>query len=686
MMDIILRNFNPARISMSIRRTLSGLAALSLSCAAAAGGPAYGAFGIDLDARATAVEPGDDFWTYTNGSWSQRTPIGASIDAAGVGIDMRARVDADVRTIVEGMAARPAQTLAGRQIGALYTSWMDEAAIEARGTAVLQPFLERIDQAGDVAQLQDLFASAGYASPLVVETDIDPNDAHKRILAIGQGTLGMPRDYYLKQGAEYDGVRQAYRHHVEQLLRLAGRADAGTRADAIVALETAMATAHWSAAASRDLARMTDIKPRARLDAAFPGFDWTRLLAPYATTADQDVVVHQNSAVVALGGLLTATPLQTWKAYLAYRFVADHADYLPRAIADASFDFHGKTLGGMRARPERWKRGVQLVNATLGDAVGHLYLERHYPPAARTQMQELVDNLRAAYRERIAAAAWMDAPTRRAALDKLAALKAVIGGPATAIDTSALRIERDDLLGNVVRAAAFDRERDAASLGRPVDSAAWVTLPQTMNAFYDQTANAIVFPAAILQPPYFDPRADAAVNYGTIAVLIGHEMGHAFDDQGRQFGADGRRTEWWTPAAAAAFRQRADALSAQYESYRPLPDVHIDGALTIGENIADLSGVEAAYAAYEKYQARHGKAKVLAGYSGAQRFFLAFAQGKRTKVTDAALRQLLSFDPHSPPMFRVNGTLRNVDAWYRAFDVKPDAALYLAPAQRVHLW
>jgi putative endopeptidase len=685
---------------MRIRFTQRALAALSLAMAvsatAATATEVNEYFGLDLAAGDAQVKPGDDFWSHTNGGWARRTRIGASIDAAGVSVQMRENVSNNVRRIVEDMSRRPAHGTAGRQIGALYASWMDVTGVEARGVAALRPYLARIDAADSYAAVQALFGQAGFASPLTVEPDVDPGNPRRHILTIGQGELGLPRDYYLNDGEQYARVRAAYRGYVRRLRRLAGLGGAETGADvdpgtdagadAIIALETALAKVHWSAAESRDQSRTTNLETRAGLDAKYPGFDWARLLGTYALDPATPVLVQQDSAVMEIGGIAAATPLQVWKDYLAYRFVSGHAEFLPEAFAGARFELYGKTLSGLRSRPERWKRGVQLVETTLGDAVGRIYVERYYQPAASAQVRELVEDVRAAYRERIAASTWMDAPTRRAALVKLAALKARIGGPESYTDYASLAIDKDDLLGNVVRAAAFEQARAAARLRQSVDPSAWVMTPQTMNAYYDYHANAIFFPAAMLQAPFFDPRADAAVNYGTIGALIGHEMGHGFDDQGRQYGADGARANWWTPASAQAFERRAAALVAQYDAYQPLPDAHVSGKLTLGENIADLSGVEAAFGAYRKYQARHGKARVLAGLSGEQRFFLAFAQGRRNKVTDEALRQLLAIDSHAPPVFRVNGTLRNVDAWYRAFNVAPADAFYLPPAQRVRIW
>lgn len=654
--------------------------------AAPPGAPVYGSFGIDLGARAVAIRPGTDFWAHANGGWAAQVRIDARSESAGVSLDMRNKLEADVRRIVEDAAAHTGGDAARLRIGALYRSWMDEAGIEARGIAVLAPYLARIEAVDDAAALHTLFSTPGYASPLAIEVDADPANPRAHILAIGQGRLGMPRDYYLAEGASYDAVRGAYRDYVLAIQQLSGVADAAPRTDAIVALETAMARLQWSGAASRELARMNRGERRAALETLLPDFAWDALLAPYGLGPDTQVLVRQDSALLGLGRLLAATPLATWKDFLRYRFVADHAACLPRALAQADFAFRGRTLGGVQAPPERWRRGVQLVATTLDDALGRIYMERHYSPATERQLRELVDDVKAALRERIASAAWMDRPTRRRALAKLDALQALLGGPRHAEDGAALRIDDADLLGNLVRAEALAQRRAVAQLHAPLERGAWIVQPQQMNAFYDQHANAIVFPAAILQPPLFDPHADAAVNYGAIGVLIGHEMGHAFDDQGSQFGPDGRIENWWSEGATQAFHSRGAALVAQYAAYEALPGLRVDGSLTLGENMADLSGVEAAYAAYQRYQARHGKAPRIAGLSGEQRFFLAYAQGRRTIVQESALRQLMAVDTHAPPVFRVNGVLRNVDAWYRAFDVRPGDALYLTPARRIRIW
>jgi len=676
---------------MNLRRSLllTSVAALLVSAPALAqtGKPHYGSFGVDLTAQQTGVKPGDDFWTFANGGWATRTEIAADRTSAGPFVDLALAAETNVRTLLDDMAKNPAAYGAsGKQIGDFYASWMDEAGIEARGAAPLKPYLTRIAGVQDKGALQVLFASIGYATPVEVEISPSLADPTKYTAAVGQGGLGMPRDYFLNQGPKFDAARTAYRAYVQQIQELAGIPDAGAKADAIVALETAMAKVQWSPEQSRDIAKLNDPQTIAGLTAKAPEFDWALMLKTAGLESSPQILMTQNTALIALGKIFAATPLQTWKDYLAYRFVSDHATYLPKAFDQARFDFYSKTLSGVQVQRERWKRGVQLVNGALGEAVGKAYVAKYYPPEAEKQMAELIENLRDSYRERIEASTWMDEATRKAALVKLAAFEPRIGHPEKYIDYGALKVERGDLLGNVMRSGEFQHELALSRFPKPVDRSLWAMTPQTVNAYYNPLSNQITFPAAILQPPFFDPYADPAVNYGAIGAVIGHEMGHGFDDQGSMFGPTGKFENWWTPKAKADFGTRTAALAGQYDTYEPVPGTKINGRLTLGENIGDLGGIEAAYGAYQKYQAKHGKAKPVDGLTGDQRFFLAYAQAWRVKVREDAQRQQLLTDPHSPATARVNGIVRNVDAWYTAFNIKPGDNLYLAPEQRVHIW
>jgi putative endopeptidase len=673
-------------------RLAAGAAALAIAVPAvsqntAKPGPRYGSFGVDLTSQKAGVKPGDDFWTFANGGWDARTQIAADRASAGFGTQLSIEAEANVRGILDDMAKNPdAYGATGRQVGDFYASWMDQAGIEARGTAPLKPYLGRIAGVNSLQDLQVLFATVGYASP--IELGVIPDFANPtRYTAVtGQGGLGMPRDYYLLQGAKYDAFRTAYRAYVQRIQALAGVPNAAAKADAIFALETEMAKKQWSPAESRDLAKLNDPETLAGLEAKAPEFDWALLLKTAGVESSPTVLMTQNTAVSAMGKILVATPLQTWKDYLAYRFVSDHAQFLPKAFDDTRFDFYSKTLGGVQVQRDRWKRGVQLVNGALGEAVGKIYVAKYFPPAAEKQMAELIENLRSSYQQRIQASTWMDAATKKAALAKLAAFEPRIGHPVTYIDYSSLKVDRGDLLGNAMRSGEFQHQLELQRFPKPVDRTLWDMTPQTVNAYYNPLANQITFPAAILQPPFFDPNADPAVNYGAIGAIIGHEMGHGFDDQGSQFGPTGKFENWWTDDAKKAFGTRTAALSTQYDAYEPIPGTHIQGKLTLGENIGDLGGVEAAYGAFQKYQAEHGKAPVIGGLTGDQRFFLAYAQAWQTKLREDTQRSALLTDPHSPAMFRVNGIVRNVDAWYKAFNIQPGDKLYLPPEQRVHIW
>jgi len=672
-------------------RTGVAVGAAFLACAAQvstqSGQAKFGRFGIDLTAQKKDVKPGDDFWTYANGAWDARTEIAPDRSSAGVSVALVEGAEANVRDILDEMAKNPAQYGApGRQIGDFYASWMDVEGIEARGTEPLKPYLARIAAAKDRAALQTMFALPDYASPVNLGIMPSLSNPTQYTAVVAQGGLGMPRDNYLLPGEKYDGYRKAYRAYVERIQTLAGIPDASARADAIVALETAMAKDQWSPEESRNIAKLNDPETVDGLKTKAPDFDWALMLKTAGLSASPTVLMTQNTALVAMGKIFAATPVETWQAYLTYHFISDHAQYLPKAFDDARFDFFSKTLSGVQTQRERWKRGVQLVNGALGESVGAIYVAKHYPPSAEKQMAELIENLRAAYQQRITTSTWMDDATRKAALVKLAAFEPRVGHPERYIDYSSMKVERRDLLGNAMAAAEFQHQLQLQRLPKPVERSLWAMTPQTVNAYYNPLMNQITFPAAILQPPFFDPGADPAVNYGAVGAIIGHEMGHGFDDQGSQFGPTGKFENWWTDAAKTAFKQRTAALSAQYDAYEPVPGTHINGRLTLGENIGDLGGIEAAYAAFQRYQTQHGKAAAIDGVTSDQRFFLAYAQSWRSKAREGALRQQLITDPHSPAKYRTNGVVRNVDAWYAAFDVKPGEALYLPPDQRVHIW
>ena len=654
----------------------------------ASGKPQLGTWGVDLTGRDMTIKPGDDFWKHANGTWDKRTEIAPDRTSVGGFVTLADLSEKRVRAIVEdvaktgGKAGTPAQ-----QIGDMYASWMDEAAIEARGANVITPYLTRIEAISDKAGLLKLFASNDYFAPIGVGILPNPADPTRYIAGVAQSGLGMPnRDYYLKEDAKFVGFRTAYRKYMVDIQTLAGLADPAGRADRIMALETAIATAHWTPERSRDLMQSLNPMDRAKLATFAPQFDWNTTLATLGLGDLQTVVVQQTTAIEAAGKMLDTVPLSTWKEYLAYHFIRQNASSMPKAFDELNFNFFSKTLRDQPVQRDRWKRGVQLVSAGLGEAIGQVYVERHYPPESSAKMAELIGDLRASLQDRLKNNSWMDEPTRAQALTKLAAFDPMIGYPRKWIDYSSLSVKRDDFLGNTLRARKFQWDLQLSRLPNPVDKSLWSLTPQTVNAYYSPLTNQIVFPAAILQPPFFDPYADPAVNYGAIGAVIGHEMGHGFDDQGRRFDAEGKFRNWWSKDTAAKYQTRADALGKQYDQIEVLPGVKINGKLTMGENIGDLSGIETAYGAWRRYVAKHGEPKVVDGLTGDQRFFMAYAQVWRGKRREGAVREQALTDPHSAEFARVNGVVRNFDPWYKAFAVKPGDKMYLPPAQRVKIW
>ena len=651
----------------------------------AANQPRYGTFGVDLAARDTNVDPGDDFYRYANGSWLATTEIPADRTNWSLWTVLSEDIEQQLRAIVTDAAASsdPAQ----RKVGDFYAAWMDEAGIEARGTAPLQPYLQRISSIRNRDDLLATFATPGFQSPVGVGIIPDLANPTRYTAVAGQGGLGMPnRDYYLREGAEYDRYRAAYRDYIIQLHRLAGISDPEAKADRIIALERRIAEAHWTPERSRDIQAINNPMNRAQLNQLAPQFQWDTYLQRRGLGSVDSVIATQTTAITGIGQLLDQVPLDTWKEYLAFHFINSYANYLPHAFDEAKFNFFSRTLSGQQQQRDRWKRGLGLVNGALGEAVGRIYVERHFTAESRRQMDELIGNLRGAFAERLQNLQWMDEETRRQALAKLDAFEPRIGHPEVWIDYSNYQVNRGDLLGNMVRAAQFGWNLQLSRLPNPVDRRLWGMNPQIINASYNPLMNQLTFPAGILQPPFFDPNADPAVNYGAIGAVIGHEMGHGFDDQGRRFDPTGRVRDWWTEAAAQRFTERATRLGQQYAAYTPVPGLNVNGQLTMGENIGDLGGVEMAYAAYRRYVAQHGEPPVINGLTGDQRFFLSWAQVWRSKDREGFLRQRVLTDPHSPDEYRVNGVVRNVDAWYRAFNVTPDDALYLPPEQRVHIW
>src|SRR4051794_29678586 len=649
--------------------------------------PVYGDWGYNPAAMDSSVKAGDDFWAYVNGTWDKNTKIAADRASAGPFVTLSDAAEKDVRSIVESLANDPNRGHLGQQVGDYYATYMDEAAIESAGTAPLKPYIAEINGAKTRAQLLSLFVKPGFASPIDVSIIPDFKKPDQYSAISGQATLGMPsREYYLLDNDKMKAHRAAYRDYILTIQKLAGLPGGEAAADRIIALETALSKVQWPAAERRDIDKIYNPMTRAQLAKLAPQFDWNGTLAKAGLGSAKSVIVTEPSAVAGAGKVLASTPLSTWKEWLAFRFVSDHANLLPKAFDDARFAFYSKQLNGVEQQRERWKRGIRLVNGALGEGVGEIYVKTHYPPESEQQMKELIGNLEDAYRERITGNSWMDEPTRKAALEKLAAFEPRIGHPVKYIDYSTLKVVKGDALGNDLRATDFEWKLELKRFPKAVDRTLWEMTPQTINAYYNPLANQITFPAAILQPPFFDPNADPAANYGAIGAVIGHEMGHGFDDEGRKFDPKGALRDWWSPEAAKAYATRTDKLVAQYSGFSPYPGVNVNGKLTLGENLGDLSGVEASYAAYQKYVAKHGEPPVIDGLTADQRFFIAYAQAWQEKDREDAERQQILTDPHSPGKYRVNGIVRNVDAWYKAFNVQPGDKLYLAPEQRVHIW
>ncbi|HEY0037856.1 MAG TPA: M13 family metallopeptidase, partial [Longimicrobium sp.] len=626
-----------------------------------------------------------------NGGWLKRTQIPSDRSSYGSFVQLRDRSEEALRAIVdEAAAARNAQPGSDTQkVGDLYASFMDSARIEAAGIAPLRPELARIAALRDRAELPELYARMqrlGVSTPFGFGVGQDGRQATRYIGSVGQGGLGLPdRDYYLKDDAKLAQARTAYQTYLETLLRLSGDSNPAAGAQAVMAFERALAEKQWDRARSRDREATYNLRTVAQLDSMTPGFAWGRFLRGVNAERTPGIVVRQPDYLTAMNQVVAATPVQVIRQYLTVKLLDSYAPVLPRAYGDAQFAFRGRALQGLEANRPRWKRGVGMVEAALGEAAGRLYVQRNFRPESRTRMQQLVENLRASFSEGINGLEWMSPETKTQAQAKLAKFNVKIGYPDEWRDYSALQVRAGDLAGNMMRVAEFGHNRMVGRLGQPIDRGEWGMTPQTVNAYYSPTMNEIVFPAAILQPPFFNPAADDAVNYGGIGAVIGHEMSHGFDDQGRRSDGEGNLRDWWTETDNAAFKQRADALVAQYSAFSPAEGLNVNGRLTLGENIGDVSGIALAYRAYKK-SLNGREAPVIDGFTGDQRFFMGFAQIWRTLQREDALRQQVMTDPHSPGEYRTNGVLRNIPEFYAAFNVQPGDKMYLPPEQRVRIW
>ncbi len=650
---------------------------------------AIGAWGVDLNARDLSVRPGDDFFRYAQGTWMANTQIPADRTRWGTFDILREKADNDARVIIEEVAlAGGASGTNQQKIADYYNSFLNQEAIDAAGLTPLEGELAEIQALRNHEQTIRFVARPGVAVnfPIAIFVGLDERNPNRYITNMVHAGLGLPeREYYRRTDGEFPNIRREYEAHIARLLTLAGQSNAAAQARRIVALETQIAERHWPIADRRNRDRTYNLKTRAEIRAIAPNFPWDAAFEAQGLGAVQEVVISELSAMGPLANLYVQTPVSTWKSYLTYHLARNNAPILPKPFDDEVFAFYGTTLSGQPQQRERWKRAVQAVNGALGEAIGAIYVQRHFPPASKQQMSDLVENLRRAYGERIDQLSWMSAETKVAAREKLATFRPKIGYPDRWRDYSALEVRPNDAFGNAKRQAAFDWNHDLERLGRPTDKDEWFMTPQTVNAYYNPVFNEIVFPAAILQPPFFDANADPAVNYGAIGGVIGHEMGHGFDDQGAKSDAQGVLRDWWSASDVAAFTQVTDRLVAQYDAFSPLEGINVNGRLTLGENIGDNGGLQVSRHAYT-LSLNGEAAPTLDGMTGDQRFFLGWAQAWRALIRDAALRNQILTDPHSPAVYRCNGTVRNMDSWYDAFNVQPGDALYLAPADRVTIW
>jgi predicted metalloendopeptidase len=658
---------------------------------AAAEAPAVPALssGLFLDNFDKSVRPQDDLYRFVNGTWLAKTEIPADKSNYGSFTRLADEAEADLRVIVEEAAAAKAPAGSDQQLfGDFYSSFMDEAAAEQHGLAPLEPEVARIDAIKNRKQLLEYLARAQMievSNPIRFYIQPDAKRPDVYTIYADQSGLGMPeRDYYLSKDARFTEIRGKYQQHIAKVFELAGRKDAAAAAKRVMDFETRLARASWAPVDLRDVDKTYNPFDVAGAMKATPGVDWAMWLATLGIEHDQ-LIVGQPSYFKELGKAINDVPLATWKDYLKLRVIDDFSPYLSKAFVDENFDFYGRTLSGTPQLKPRWKRGLDETEESMGDLLGKEYVKRHFPPEAKQRMDALVANLLKAFDLAIDELEWMGPATKQQAHEKARNFTVKIGYPEKWKSYDGLVTQRDDLVGNVQRAREVNVKRELAKLGQPIDKTEWYMTPQTVNAYYNPLANEIVFPAAILQPPFFDMKADDAVNYGGIGAVIGHEISHGFDDQGRKFDGKGMLRDWWTAEDNERFMARANMLVKQYDAYSPLPGMNVNGQLTLGENIGDLSGLAVAYKAY-KLSLDGKPAAVLDGFTGDQRFFIGWGQVWARNYRDDELRKRLKTDPHSPSEYRANGILRNMPAFQQAFDVKPGDRMYLPPEQVVRIW
>ena len=664
--------------------------------ALAADKPKLGTFGVDLTSIDKSVKPGDNFFRHVNGKWLKTAVIPPDRSQAGSFQDLQILSETRMRAIIDDLEKKPRDQLNDeeKKMRDFYDAFVDTDAREANGLKPIQKDLDYLNSLQTPADVARAMASVPLATSSIynIGIGVDDKNPNNYSLNLSQSGLGLPdRDYYLSDDKTLMETRAAYRQYLTDMMSLAGINDASARADRILALETEIAKVQWSRPDRRDADKIYNPMPVSELKTLAPDFPWDSFLAeshiPLTTASGSEryAIVAEKSAFGPLAKIFAATPVSTWRDYLVVHHLQHFAAYLPKRFDDRNFAFYGTVLSGNTQQLDRRTRGIRLLDRTLGEALGKLYVARYFPPESKAKANELVSNLLKAYEADIQTLDWMGPATRAKALEKIRQFTPKIGYPDHWRDYSAYDVKRDDLIGNIQRAAVFEWNRDVARINQPVDKTEWGMSPPTINAYYNPSFNEIVFPAAILQAPFFDPNADDAVNYGAIGAVIGHEISHGFDDQGSKYDGKGVFQDWWTKEDRANFDARTAAMVKQYDAFEPLPCLHIIGANTLGENIADNAGIAIALKAYH-ISLKGKKAKVLGGFTGDQRFFLSFGQVWRVKQRDSALRTQTLSDEHAPSEFRVIGPTRNQNEWYEAFKVTPDQKYYLPPAQRVHLW
>ena len=649
------------------------------------------ASGIEQANIDKSVRAQDNFYRYVNGGWLKANEIPGDKTAIGSFYDLRDDADDAVKVIIEELAATP-NLKAGsdeQKVADLFRSYMDVEARNKAGITPIKPLLDSISAIADKSALAAFFGkhhAIGVGSPLAFYISEDARDSSSYATHVWQSGLGLPdRDYYFNEEERFVKLRAGYLAHIENMYNLAGLENGKAAAEAIMAIETELAGYHWTRVQSRDSEKRYNKFAVSELNTVTDKFDWTAYLAAQGVAEQKNLIINQPDFVKGFGEVFAKTSLADWKTYLTFHSLSGFASYLTADLDNENFDFYSKQLSGRKEQRAQWKRGVAVVNRNLGEVIGKVYVGRHFTPAHKERMSVLVENLRSAYGDSITDLEWMSEDTKKAAHVKLAAFTPKIGYPDKWEDYSSLDIAADDLIGNIMRSGKLSHDKEVAKLGGPIQKWIWHMTPQTVNAYYNPTVNEIVFPAAILQPPFFNMKADDAVNYGGIGAVIGHEMGHGFDDQGSKYDATGNLRNWWTEHDLAEFQKRTKTLVDQYAQYQVFDDLHVNGELTLGENIGDLSGVTIAYKAY-KASLNGKEAPVIDGLTGDQRFFMGYAQIWRAKIVEKSMRNRVATDPHSPGEFRALGSLSNMDEFYQAFDVKEGDAMYIAPEKRVKIW